>query len=183
MAWQVPALTGSLTIPLYSTTPPITPLAPTPHRLHTHTTPRAIATMAAGDLHHPTPKKAKVLGTVAYLESHKATFFKSDVFRHFQVSNRRGWQILHDGRERRHLEVETRGRKHIISAEDLQHMEKIIWQFGFQARALTWQGLAIEAGIYTSARTVERAMGTFGYRKCIACEKGFVSPSNAKRRV
>ena len=62
-------------------------------------------------------------------------------------------------------------------------MEKIIWQFGFQARALTWQGLAIEAGIYASARIVERAMGTFGYRKCIACEKGFVSPSNAKRRV
>lgn len=26
-------------------------------------------------------------------------------------------------------------------------------------------------------------MGTLGYRKCIACEKGFVSPFNAERRV
>lgn len=26
-------------------------------------------------------------------------------------------------------------------------------------------------------------MGTLGYRKCIACEKGFVSPLNAERRV
>jgi len=140
--------------------------------------------MGLGDKHYPTPKKSQILSTVSFLESHKPhPFFKADVFRHFQVNIRRGWDILHQGRERRYLEPETRGRKHIISAEDLTKMEQIIWQFGFQARALTWQGLAIKVGIHASARTVQRAIGTLRYRKCIACEKGFVSPSNAKRRL
>ena len=43
--------------------------------------------------------------------------------------------------------------------------------------------LANEAGIKASAWTVKRAMGTLHYWKCIACEKGWVSPFNAKRRV
>lgn len=125
-----------------------------------------------------------MLGAVYYLEKHKIPFFKADLYRDFDVSARRGRQILHDGRPRRHLEIETRGRKKRLSPDDLLAMEKVLWKFGFKARALTWQGLALEAGISrVSSRTIERAMGTLGYRKCIACEKGFVSPNNAKRRV
>ena len=140
--------------------------------------------MAIGDLHHPTPKKAQIIGTVGFLHDHKIPFYKADIFRHFGISSRRGWQILHDGRERRHLETETRGRKKLLTPADLLAMESIIWQYGFEARALSWQGLALEAGISgISSRTIERAMGTLNYRKCIACEKGFVSPSSAKRRV
>jgi len=65
-------------------------------------------------------------------------------------------------------------------------MESIIWEYGYQARTLSWQGLALEAGIppgSVSTRTIERAMGTLDYRKCIAYKKGFISPSNAKRRI
>jgi len=141
--------------------------------------------MAPGDLHHTTPKKAGLLATFNYFQTHKIPFFKADLYRHFGVSQRRGWQILHDGHERQHLEVETRGRKKLLTPANLLAMEKIIWQYGFQARTLSWQSLALEASISIpiSSRTIERAMGTLDYRKCIACEKGFISPYNAKRRV
>ncbi|KAK1754158.1 hypothetical protein QBC47DRAFT_385895 [Echria macrotheca] len=63
-------------------------------------------------------------------------------------------------------------------------MEQLIWTYGFEARKLTWQGLALEVGLVgISTRTIERAMGTLGYRKCIACKKGWTSPYNADRRV
>jgi len=116
--------------------------------------------MGLGDLHHTTPKKARILGTVAYLQDHQIPFFKTDIFRYNQVSHARGSAILHQNHERRHLENETRGRPKILSPADVQKMERIIWQYGFQARALTWQGLALEAGFLNlSARTIERAMG------------------------
>jgi len=162
--------------------------------------------MGLGDLHHTTPKKSKIIGAVTFAKAHKLDFFHSDVFRENEVCKQQGWKILHDGRDRRHLEVETRGRPKLITPDNLQATERIIWQYGFQARALTWQGLALEAGISgISARTIERAMGEFshtiswlwsstpnflsfsigtlGYRKCIAWEKGFVSPFNAERRT
>ena len=76
-----------------------------------------------------------------------------------------------------------RGRPPIISPADLYRMEEILWKYGFEACQLSWKALANEAGVKASARTVERAMGTLHYRKCIACEKGWVSPSNAERRA
>ncbi|KAK0710712.1 hypothetical protein B0H67DRAFT_263909 [Lasiosphaeris hirsuta] len=98
--------------------------------------------MAVGDHHHPTPKKSQIIGTVFFLDSHKVPslppIFKTEIFRHFGVGERRGWQILHDGRERRHLEVETRGRKKLLSPADLLAMESVLWRFGFQGRSLSW---------------------------------------------
>ena len=116
--------------------------------------------MGIGDLHHTTPKKARILGTVAYLQDHQIPFFKADIFQYNGVSYPRGKAILHENRDRRHLEVETRGRPKLLQPTDLQAMERILWQYGFQARALTWQGLALEAGISgISTRTIERAIG------------------------
>ena len=82
--------------------------------------------MAIGDQHYCTPKKSQVLGTIGFLEQHHRPYFKSDVFRHFGISESRGWGILHQGRERRHLE-ETRGCKRLLSPDDLIAIEKIIW--------------------------------------------------------
>jgi len=123
-------------------------------------------------LRFPTPTKCRLLGTAAYLEDHKVPFFKSDLFRDLHIGKIRGWAILHNGFERRHPTIETRGRKPIISPADLRRMEEILWKYGFRARQLSWQSLAHEAGIKACPRTVERAMGTLHYRKCIACEKG-----------
>ncbi|KAK4100945.1 hypothetical protein N658DRAFT_74700 [Parathielavia hyrcaniae] len=146
-----------------------------------------------GNQHHRTPKKSNVLGTISFLEKEKIPHFKSRVFEHFGVSNRQGWEIVRQRRNRRNLQddpdnpdlEETRGRKRILSPADLRAMEKLIWKYGFEARALTWQALAYEAGVAAevSWRTIQRAMGTFGYRKCVACRKGCVSPATAKRRL
>lgn len=95
--------------------------------------------MAPGDVHHTTPKKASIIGTVAYLKAHKLPCNRADVFRFNAVSKPRGWQILREGLEgrvRRHPDFEMRGRKKLLSFEDLDTMERIIWQFGFKARAL-----------------------------------------------
>jgi len=48
-----------------------------------------ITTMGLGDLHHTTPKKAKILGTIHYLRTHNLPFHTIDVFRHNQVSKTR----------------------------------------------------------------------------------------------
>ena len=41
-----------------------------------------------------TPKKARVKGTIAYLEANNIPHFKERVFRFHRVSYNRGWQIL-----------------------------------------------------------------------------------------
>ena len=133
--------------------------------------------------HYPTPVEARLLGAYSFLEDHHIPYFKSELFAHFGVCKNRGWAILHNGLDRRYLAIETRGRKPIITPADLQKMEEILWKYGFAARRLTWKALANEAKVEASSRTIERAMGTLQYRKCIACEKGWVSPSNAVRRV
>ena len=130
--------------------------------------------MAPGDQHHCTPKKAQIIGTVGFLRSQHRPFITADIFRYFGVSQRQGWDILRQGRERRHLEHETRGRKKILTLEDLSAMKEIIWKFGFETRALTWQGLAFKAGIVIelSYRTIQRTIDTLDYQKYIACKKG-----------
>ncbi|KAK4099712.1 hypothetical protein N658DRAFT_517214 [Parathielavia hyrcaniae] len=111
-----------------------------------------------GNGHHPTPKKFKVLGTISFLEKENISHFRSRVFRHFGVNHTQG------------------------NATD---MENLIWTHGFEARALTWQALAFEAGVAAevSWRMIQRSMGTLDYRKCVACRKGWVSPSTAKKRL
>jgi len=76
--------------------------------------------------HHPTPIKSKLIGTVSYLQGHKLSFFKSDVFRTFGVSTARGKVILQRQQDRRHPEIETRGRKKLISPEQILAMEQIL---------------------------------------------------------
>jgi len=88
--------------------------------------------------HHPTPIKSKLIGTVNYLQVHKIPFFKSDVFRNFRVSSTRGKAILERQQDRRHPEIETRGRKKLINPEQILAIEQILWTYGFQARQLTW---------------------------------------------
>lgn len=63
-------------------------------------------------------------------------------------------------------------------------MEKILWDYGFEGRSLTWLGLAEAAGllVYTE-RIIRAVMGTLGYRKCIACTKAWVSPTSCQKRV
>ena len=111
---------------------------------------------------------------------------KQAVFRHFGVSSRTGYRMLSTNPRRINNDPfrrESRGRKSIITEEQLRSMEKIIENHGFDGRTLTWAQLGYEAGVSASWLTVKRVLGSLDYRKCTACKKGWQSPSNAKRRV
>ena len=94
---------------------------------------------------------------------------------------------LDDATRRYHLlrlHTEKRGRKSELGWKEILKMDRIIEEYGEEARQLSWQALAFEAGCKeVSGRTVQRAMGTMGYRQCVACRKEWVNPSNWKYRV
>ncbi len=71
----------------------------------------------------------------------------------------------------------------MLTERDLQTLEFIVRRHGQDGRVLSWEGLAEEAGLNVSGRTIQRAMGTMDYRRCIACQKSWVMPSLAARRL
>jgi hypothetical protein len=140
-----------------------------------------------GYKHHDTPTKARVLGACEYLDAKGIKGQKASVFRQFNVSNARGWEILREGRDRRRFGVdscppETRGRPPIISPEDLRRMERLVEDSDAEGRSMSWETLAYESGLDVSGRTVKRAMGTLNYHKCLACRKGWVNKATATNR-
>lgn len=50
-------------------------------------------------------------------------------------------------------------------------MEVVLETEGIEARRFAWEQLGNEVGLDCSGRTVQRAMGTMNYQKCIACQK------------
>lgn len=139
--------------------------------------------------HHDTPKRARVKGAVAYAQRiqdvHGIPINYRDIFRTCQVSKTRGYQILKEVDRTFHNACEeTRGRKKLLSQEDLDKIEELLWSEGFEARRLTYTQLVAAAGIdkEVCSRTVRRALGTRDWRKCIACPRSFVSARHAEQR-
>jgi hypothetical protein len=63
-------------------------------------------------------------------------------------------------------------------------MDQIPQDYGIDGRSLTWEQLGFEVGVEdVSGQTIQRYMGTMGYRKCLAWKKGWVSTNTAKNRV
>ena len=115
-------------------------------------------------------------------------YFKEDVFQTFNVSHRQGWEILHDNSSSRRShndsnQEETRGRKSLITSRKIREMERLLEEESIEARALTWEQLGYEVGLNCTGRTIQRAMGTMDYHKCITCRKGWVNKKSAKNRV
>lgn len=139
--------------------------------------------------HHDTPKKARVKGAVAFAQQQKQRFGHDfsyqDIFQACQVSKTRGYEIVKSFDRKFHNACEeTRGRKKILTNEDLDKLENLLWSEGFEARRLTYSQLLPAAGIEkeVSFQTVRRALGTRHWRKCIACPRAFVSRHHAERR-
>lgn len=136
--------------------------------------------------HYTTPTKAAVIATVNFYEKSNTPYFKEDVFRTFNVNRKRGYEWLRTAVSRRMHndpeQEETRGRKHIIFAEKIREMECVLETEGIEARRFTWEQLGNEVGLDCNGRTVQRAMGTMDYHKCIACCKGWVNKRLAERR-
>jgi len=136
---------------------------------------------------YPTSTKAKVQGTVSYLQAKGIPFFKEDVFRHFQVLHASGYRMLKpETSSRRYDTLVMHNPSHhprTITPEKLREMEMILENEGIEARGLTWEQLGTEVGLDVSGCTVRRALGTLEYYKCIACKKGWVNEQTAEKRV
>ncbi len=152
----------------------------------------SITSHKMGFLHHKTPTKSRVQGAVQHSEYLKArygqTYTKADIFRSLGVSSTRGWAIIRDYERTFHnnpFTDETRGRKKKLSDEDIDTLERFLWQNGVEGRTLPYQALLMEAGIEAEVSdiTIRRALGTRDWGKCIACQRGFVSHKLAERRV
>jgi hypothetical protein len=91
--------------------------------------------------HWPTPTKAKIQGTVEYLERHKIPHSKRDVFDTFGVSKRQGWAMLANNEHpRRHhndpFEKEAHRRPSKLLNKNISTMDQILQDYGVDGRAL-----------------------------------------------
>ncbi|KID72908.1 uncharacterized protein G6M90_00g004620 [Metarhizium brunneum] len=143
--------------------------------------------MPSGYKHGDTPKKAMVRGTIGYLESQGLPVNKSAIFRHFGLSRSQGYAALSGSAPKRSDPEweETRGRPSKLSDEDQQKLESILWDEAYEDVYLNWAGLAKHAGVEMGCnpRTMHRAMGTLGYRRCLGCGRGWVNKKLRERRV
>ena len=78
----------------------------------------------------PTPNKAKIQGAVEFCEAMGISYYKEDVFRVFNVSRQQGYKYLRSESSRRHHNnpdiSEQRGRKSIITPQQIREMERIL---------------------------------------------------------
>ena len=140
------------------------------------------------DSHCFTPARAKVRGAVQFCDHMGVQYFKEDIFRTFNVGSRERWRFLSDCnsscRIQNDPEVEDhRAPQPLIGPEKIWEMERILETEGIEARSYTWEQLGFEVGLECLGRTVQRAMGTMNYHKCIACRRGWVNKKTAKDRM
>jgi hypothetical protein len=139
------------------------------------------------------PTKARVRAAYRELKRHDFTgarTSKTELFRHLGIARRSGnrtllTEFLNSSDRTFHNQPnieETRGRPKAITNEALRTMGTILRNSDVQTRAMTWETLGYEAGLHVSPRTIQRAMGSLDYHKCIACRKGWVSPELGIRR-
>jgi transposase len=145
----------------------------------------------ASNPHHNTPQKTRIKA-LAEITKTKAVWNGAinltQIFKSSGVSMSRGKEILKEDAKKTRVfphnrETETRGRKSVISDAQIRVMERIIEEADIQERSMSWEALAIEAGVDCCARTVRRAMHKRGYKKCIACRKSYVDPKLASKRI
>ena len=136
-----------------------------------------------------TPKKARIQGTCDFLDAKGIFYSHNDIFRFHRVCKTSGWKALResrdfDSRTFHSTFAETRGRKKKLSQNDLKRLEQFLESNGFDGRTITWDSLPAAAGldVEVSGETVRRALKTIGFRRCIACQKAWVSKDLADRR-
>lgn len=143
--------------------------------------------------HWSTPQKArimditKIIGTNSLRSPNGTLLTKTRLFRQNNVPLTTAKRILksQDPRTLHNSKIrkETRGRKPLLTEQDIRAIERLIWTHGQAGRVLTWESLAHEAGVNVSAHTLQRQFKTKGYRRCVACRKSFITPDIAARRV
>ncbi|KAK3371890.1 hypothetical protein B0H63DRAFT_282101 [Podospora didyma] len=76
------------------------------------------------------------------------------------------------------------GRKKKLSDEDLDKIEKTLWEHGLEGRMLSYQASLRNWGLrLRSVTAIRRALHQQDWRRCIACQRSFASKELAERRV
>lgn len=135
---------------------------------------------------HDTPSKSAVKATKSFLDAHGIAHSNRKLFKHFGVPESTGRRILKaQTLPDSAFDEETRGRKKLLSDDDVSKIERFLYDGGLEARKLPWINLPAAAGVDFdgSARTIKRTLGDKDWRKCTACAKGWVSESHASQRV
>ncbi|KAK4035435.1 hypothetical protein C8A01DRAFT_38066 [Parachaetomium inaequale] len=127
-----------------------------------------------GFQYHSTPKKARVQGTIAYLQANRIPHFKIDVFRFHGMSKASGWRALQqldeeDGRTYHSVYPDRRGRRKKIIPEILAQIERFI------------DTARLDIDVY--ADTVRRVVKDLNLRIYLVYEKKYISPQLRERRA
>lgn len=100
------------------------------------------------------------------------------------ITRQRGYALLKPLPPSPVAHVETRGRKRLLSGEDINKIDSFLQNPSFDSAAVSWSQIAAEAGFaHIHWITVSRAMQERGYKKCWVCQKRWLSfPSAIGRR-
>ena len=114
--------------------------------------------------HYDTPSKADLKST--HKERQQNSFHSPNgtkqtqrlLFQEKNVPRGSAYRIIKSIASRRHHNDSTskdkRGRKSKLTDKDIHHAEMILWRCGHDGRVLTWEGLALEAGLDVLGRTL-----------------------------
>lgn len=104
---------------------------------------------------HNIPKKARIRGAFEWSEFNGLDYSKKDLFRFFEVSRARGYEILNSALDRMRYNnpnlPEKRGRKRALSEADLDAIEDFYEEEGFEGRRIPYSRLLMEAGVEADA--------------------------------
>ena len=156
------------------------------------------ATTTNGKKRGPRPKdgpdlatlRTKMKGAIEFCEAMHIPYFKEDLFRVFGVSHSSGYRLISAKPPRAPDAPETRGRKRLLTKDDVRKMEEVLRRGPTEVGAppFNWKALASAAGLDAAPknvhpRTIRRVMGDLEYWKCPQCRKGWVNADVAFRRL
>ena len=128
-----------------------------------------------------TPKRAQI----KFLREQKHLTFRQ-IEQDTGVPHNTAFRLYRNGERRKHsgpYGKSNRGKNsRIVKPYHLESMVQLLKMEGFEARALTWAQLGMEVGLDCSDRTIQRAMETLNYRKCVACKKFWVNERLKEKR-
>jgi hypothetical protein len=137
-------------------------------------------------MHYFTSTNTKIQEVVKFCDRMSIFYFKKNVFRTFNVSHHVDWRVLNENSSRRYYNKsdlsKTRERHALVTSHKIREMKRIIKEERFETRAFIWQQLSYEVSLECTDRTIQTAMKTINYRKCVICRKKWVNDKTVRRR-
>lgn len=132
-------------------------------------------------------RRIQLQSIIEWEKSQGRVGFHATVFRHVGVSNTQGWKILHDfahPEENAEDKPETRGRKALLTPDDIYAVEEAIKEHAWDVKTMSWDAIVKEVlDSPCSGNTLQRTMKVMNHFRCISCSRGWVHPNLARERV